>query len=86
MKSFITSGALCLGLLSGTAFAGGTGSLWPSAGHDLKNTHHQDNTSLKPKNVGQLQVKWEFTTGGDVSATPSVDENNIYFPDWGGNL
>jgi len=86
MKHFVTSGALCLGLFSSIAFAGGTGSLWPSAGHDLKNTHHQDNTSLKPKNVGQLQVKWEFTTGGDVSATPSVDEDNIYFPDWGGNL
>jgi len=27
-----------------------------------------------------------FTTGGDVSATPTVDGDAVYFPDWGGNL
>ncbi len=59
---------------------------WPSAGNDLNNTHFQGNTSLKSQNVGKLKVQWAFTTGGDVSATPSVDTNNIYFPDWGGNL
>lgn len=82
----ITSGALCLGLLSGAVFADSTAALWPSAGNDLQNTHFQGNTSLSPQKVGQLQVQWSFTTGGDVSATPSVDANNIYFPDWGGNL
>ena len=86
MKRLITSSALCLGLLSGTVFAGGTAAQWPSAGNDLNNTHFQGNTSLKAQKVGQLQVQWAFTTGGDVSATPSVDANNIYFPDWGGNL
>ena len=30
--------------------------------------------------------KWEFTTGGDVSATPAVDGDTVYFPDWAGNL
>jgi len=27
-----------------------------------------------------------FTTGGDVSATPTVDGDAVYFPDWAGNL
>jgi polyvinyl alcohol dehydrogenase (cytochrome) len=27
-----------------------------------------------------------FTTGGDVSVTPTVDGGAVYFPDWGGNL
>jgi outer membrane protein assembly factor BamB len=27
-----------------------------------------------------------FTTTGDVSATPAVDDTTVYFPDWGGNL
>ena len=27
-----------------------------------------------------------FTTGGDVSATPAVDADTVYFPDWAGNL
>ncbi len=66
--------------------AASTPDQWPSAGNDLNNTHYQQNTSLKAQKIGGLQVQWAFTTGGDVSATPSVDENNIYFPDWGGNL
>jgi polyvinyl alcohol dehydrogenase (cytochrome) len=33
-----------------------------------------------------LSTKWVFTTGGDVSATPTVDGDAVYFPDWGGNL
>ena len=31
-------------------------------------------------------MKWQFTTAGDVSATPSVDQTAVYFPDWGGKL
>jgi polyvinyl alcohol dehydrogenase (cytochrome) len=31
-------------------------------------------------------VKWVFTTGGDVSATPTVSGDAVYFPDWAGNL
>jgi len=27
-----------------------------------------------------------FTTGGDVSATPTVADDQVYFPDWAGNL
>jgi len=27
-----------------------------------------------------------FTTGGDISATPTVSDDAVYFPDWAGNL
>jgi outer membrane protein assembly factor BamB len=37
-------------------------------------------------NVAGLEKKWEFTTGGDVSATPAVDGDTVYFPDRAGNL
>lgn len=37
-------------------------------------------------NVYSLAAKWVFTTGGDVSATPAVDNDTVYFPDWAGNL
>src|SRR5262249_55485749 len=30
--------------------------------------------------------RWVATTGGSVSATPAVDGNAVYVPDWGGNL
>ena len=33
-----------------------------------------------------LQKKWELATAGDVSATPAVDANTVYVPDWAGNL
>jgi polyvinyl alcohol dehydrogenase (cytochrome) len=36
--------------------------------------------------VEGLTKKWELTTGGDVSATPAVDGDRVYVPDWAGNL
>ena len=38
------------------------------------------------RHVGGLHEKWEFTTTGDVSATPAVDGDTVYFPDWSGQL
>jgi polyvinyl alcohol dehydrogenase (cytochrome) len=60
---------------------------WLVAGHDLSNSwsqsaEHQINSS----NVGKLNLAWTFTTGGSVSATPTVAGNAVYFPDWAGNL
>lgn len=73
-------------LVSSIALAGG-GSTWVSAGHDLQNTRYQNTESkIGVGNVANLAVKWQFTTGGDVSATPAVDGSTVYFPDWAGNL
>ena len=36
--------------------------------------------------MGALKLKWVFTTGGDVSATPAVYAGIVYFPDWAGNF
>ena len=63
------------------------GAQWVSAGGDLRNTRSQPSESkLTVANVGTLTQKWVFTTDGDVSATPAVDGNAVYFPDWAGNL
>src|SRR5690242_6284010 len=60
---------------------------WKVWGHDLKDSHNSSAEHiLSPNNVNQLAVKWIFTTGGDVSATPTVEGNAVYVPDWGGNL
>ena len=60
---------------------------WPLAGQNLSNTWSQPaEHSISPANVKGLSPKWVFTTGGDVSATPTVDGGAVYFPDWGGNL
>src|SRR3954453_2564082 len=60
---------------------------WRIAGQNLSNTWSQPaEHSINPRNVKGLKPKWIFTTGGDVSATPTVGGNAVYFPDWGGNL
>src|SRR5712671_267746 len=60
---------------------------WRIAGQNLSNTWSQPNEhSISPANVKDLTPKWVFTTGGDVSATPTVDGDAVYFPDWAGNL
>jgi polyvinyl alcohol dehydrogenase (cytochrome) len=60
---------------------------WPIAGQNLNNTWSQPaEHTISPANVSGLTPKWVFTTGGDVSATPTVDGDAVYFPDWGGNL
>jgi glucose dehydrogenase len=62
----------------------GHNALWPSAGQNLDNTRFQSaEHEIGVDNVSSLAMKWQFTTMGDVSATPAVDENNVYFPDWG---
>ncbi len=74
-------------LVGGVAFAGGEGSQWTTAGGNRENTRYQQSEhKLGVDTVGELEVKWSFTTGGDVSATPAVDGDTVYFPDWSGNL
>lgn len=80
----VTAGMVMTG---GSAFADPGGSQWPSAGGNPTNTRNQTSGSkLTAATVGGLKVKWSFTTGGDVSATPSVDGDTVYFPDWAGDL
>jgi len=83
----IAVAAVCgLSLGSATAFAA-DGSDWNSAGGNRQNTRFQvSETTLNVSNVADLEVKWEFTTGGDVSATPAVVDGSVYFPDRAGNL
>ena len=74
-------------IVTSTVFAASLNSAWPSAGHDLQNTRNQSSESkINTGNVGNLAVAWQFTTAGDISATPALDGTNVYFPDWGGYL
>lgn len=62
-------------------------SSWPTAGHDLHNTRSAPaEHTISPRNVGGLVPRWVFTTHGDVSATPAVEDDALYVPDWGGYL
>ncbi len=58
---------------------------WPMFGQNVCNTRATSSAgSLSPTTASQLAVKWTYTTGGDVSATPAVVGGQIYVPDWGG--
>jgi len=60
---------------------------WPVAGQDLSNTRNQPAEHLiGPGNVNTLKPKWVFTAGGNISATPTIAGNAVYFPDWVGDL
>ena len=81
-------GATVLGLgLAAPAWAGPGGDNWPFAGGSATNTRHQETeTRISPATVRTLEVDWVLETGGDVSATPAVDGEHVYVPDWAGNL
>ena len=60
---------------------------WSSMGRDLSNTRSQPGERLiGTANASTLRARWVATTGGDVSATPIVDSDAVYVPDWAGNL
>jgi polyvinyl alcohol dehydrogenase (cytochrome) len=69
--------------------AGQSGPSWPYAGQNITNTRFAaSETTLNSSNVANLAVKWIFTAGDDMAATPSVDAQSkaLYVPDWAGNL
>lgn len=82
-RMLVVAGAVGSLLIGGQAIAAPGGSGWNSAGGDRQNTRNAANeTKISPSSVGDLVKKWEFTTGGDVSATPAVEGNRVYVPDW----
>jgi len=77
---------------SGKAGSSNTGNIpengdWTFAGQDLGNSRNQPQESnINASNANTLTVKWSFTTNASVSATPTVSNPDVYFPDWAGNL
>jgi polyvinyl alcohol dehydrogenase (cytochrome) len=82
-------GLICAGALvaMGSVAVAGQGTQWTSAGGDIQNTRSQPSEhKISVDTVGALKERWRFTTSGDVSATPAVDGDTVYVPDWGGHL
>jgi polyvinyl alcohol dehydrogenase (cytochrome) len=83
----LAAAALAGALLIPAAASAAGGSEWSSAGGNRQNTRDQASEhTLSVANVSGLGVKWALTTAGDVSATPAVDADTVYVPDWAGNL
>ncbi|KAK1561943.1 hypothetical protein Q3G72_003545 [Acer saccharum] len=41
---------------------------------------------ISPETVAKHQLKWKFYAGGDISVTPAIFNDTIYFPSLNGNL
>jgi polyvinyl alcohol dehydrogenase (cytochrome) len=83
----LTAIVLGIGAIVQTAAGTPLGVSWLFAGQDLSNSRVQPNENkIQPNNVKHLAVKWVFTDHGDVSATPTVANGVVYFPDFGGYL
>ncbi|GKU97108.1 hypothetical protein SLEP1_g10288 [Rubroshorea leprosula] len=41
-------------------------------------------TKISPETVRNLQLKWEFYAGRDITATPAIVDGTLYFPSWNG--
>lgn len=82
-RALVAVAAAALPLMAAAA----QGSEWSSAGGDRQNTRSQPSEhTLGIGNVNRLAVKWVLNTAGDVSATPAVDADTVYVPDWAGYL
>jgi len=85
MRRRIAVSVAAIAALSAHGAWAGQGSEWNTSGGDRQNTRSQPSEhTLSVANVNKLEVKWAATTDGDVSATPAVDSDTVYFPDWGG--
>jgi glucose dehydrogenase len=61
---------------------------WPKYKHDLSNSGHSGETGISSSNVGSLQTKWTYSTGGEISVSPAVATVNgvstVYIGSWNG--
>jgi polyvinyl alcohol dehydrogenase (cytochrome) len=76
-------------LVGGGASAnpGAEGASWTSGGLDAKNSRYQaGERKISPQTVGNLRLLWSLQTSGEVTATPAVEGDFVYFPDSAGYL
>lgn len=78
---FLLGVTSAIGLISGPAAA--QSNRWLVAGGNIENTRtaEQGNGAIQPWRVGKLKQQWVFETKGDVSATPTVDGDDIFITD-----
>lgn len=75
--------AALVGAVATAAVAAGDAGDWPFGGQNTSNTRSQDQKAVGVSNAGRLAVKWTAHLGGDVSATPALNNGAVYVPDWG---
>lgn len=60
---------------------------WVNHGGDLYNRRYANKEKkISPATVSKLNLKWKFYAGCDISVTPAIFNNTLYFPSWNGYL
>ncbi|KAL6001965.1 hypothetical protein ACLOJK_040529 [Asimina triloba] len=60
---------------------------WVNHGRDHTNRRFAaDEVMISPSTVSRLKLKWEFSAGRDITATPAVADGVVYFPCWNGYI
>src|SRR6266704_4707133 len=57
---------------------------WPTYLHDPQRTAAGNDTILSPANAGRLALKWAFSTGGPIAASPTIVGGIVYVGSWDG--
>jgi outer membrane protein assembly factor BamB len=57
---------------------------WPTFLHDPQRTAAGGDTIISTANASQLALKWAFTTGGPIAASPTVVGGIVYVGSWDG--
>jgi polyvinyl alcohol dehydrogenase (cytochrome) len=84
-EDFARAGVLVAASLIATS--GALAANWTVGGHDDKNSRYQsEETRISPATVGNLTLRWSMDTSGDVTASPTIDGDFLYFPDSAGFL
>ncbi|KAJ7953774.1 Polyvinylalcohol dehydrogenase [Quillaja saponaria] len=74
--------ALCLLVVLGNTVA-----VWLNHGGEIGNQRNAfGEVLINPITARNLQLRWKFHAGKDISATPAVANGVVYFPSWNGNL
>ena len=62
-----------------------SGCMWPSFGHDLANSRHQDlERRISRKNVDELREAWRVDGLAGVTSTPAIWRGTAYVGTWNG--
>ena len=84
-RKLVIAAVLLIALL--TVPERGSAQNWAMSGQSATDLRSQPSeTKINTSNVNTLAPKWVFSTGGDVSATPTVVGNVVYVPDWSGHF
>ncbi|XP_015159162.1 polyvinylalcohol dehydrogenase-like [Solanum tuberosum] len=64
-----------------------TSAEWLNHGGDITNRRSAPGEILiSPRTINKLKLRWKFLAGFDITATPAVANEVVYFPSWNGNL